>query len=235
MFSAVVDARMKQSFYVRFGKRFFDLAVAAVGLILISPLLLAAGLAVKLSSRGTVFFRQNRMGQFGRPFRIFKFRTMRAGGEAGSRLTAAGDPRITPLGAVLRWTKIDELPQLINVVLGDMSFVGPRPEVPEFVNQYTENQRKVLEVRPGVTGPSANVHEEKLLSSRDDKEVFYVTEVMPKKLDIDLRYCEDITFRTDFATLLQTFAKLSTRLNKKHENIPQQPSRARFELRPTKK
>ncbi len=235
MFCAAVDVLMKQSFYLRFGKRFFDLAVAATGLILILPLLLAAGLAVKLSSRGTVFFRQNRVGQFGRPFQMFKFRSMRVGGEAGSRLTAYGDPRITPLGAWLRWTKIDELPQLINVVLGDMSLVGPRPEVPEFVNHYTQEQRKVLEVRPGVTGPSANVHEEKLLSSCEDKEEFYVTEVLPGKLDIDLCYCGNITFRTDLATLLQTFAKLSTRLNKKYESIPQQPSRARLELRPTKK
>jgi lipopolysaccharide/colanic/teichoic acid biosynthesis glycosyltransferase len=204
---------MKQSFYLLYGKRWLDLVAVICGLIFSAPLLVVVGVAVKLSSRGPVFFRQARVGQFGRPFQIFKFRSMRDGGESGSKVTAYGDPRITPLGSWLRRTKIDEFPQLFNVLLGDMSVVGPRPEVPEFVAHYSESQRAVLNVRPGLAAPSANVHEEELLAGQEDKEKFYVTAVLPKKLEIDLLYCRNIGFMTDLQVLFRTLVKLSTKVH----------------------
>jgi lipopolysaccharide/colanic/teichoic acid biosynthesis glycosyltransferase len=224
---------MKKLFYVRIGKRCFDIASSICGIFLISPLLVSVGLAVKLSSRGPVIFRQIRVGQFGKAFRMFKFRSMRTEGEHGSKLTASGDPRVTPLGAWLRRTKIDELPQLFNVVLGDMSLVGPRPEVPEFAEQFGEKQRAILNARPGITGPSANVYEEELLADHKDIEKFYVTTVLPAKLEIDLRYCQNITFRTDLYILYQTFAKMLTRLYEPYKRVPY-PARTLFEIRAIK-
>lgn len=227
-------ANMGQSFYVAIGKRCFDLVAASSGLILISPLLLLASLAVKLSSQGPVYFRQNRVGQFGRPFRMYKFRSMRQGRETGSKLTASGDPRITAVGSWLRRTKIDELPQLFNVLLGDMSLVGPRPEVPEFVAYYSEAQRAVLRVRPGITGPSVNIHEEELLARQTDKEKFYVTAVLPSKLAIDLSYASNVAFPSDMRVLLQTMARLLRRVYEVFINAPHTDGRS-FETRTLKK
>ena len=133
-------------------------------------------------------------------------------GGQSSNLTATGDPRITQLGSWLRKTKLDELPQLLNVLLGDMSLVGPRPEVPEFTATYSEAQKAVLEVRPGITGPSANVYEEELLSRQSNKEKFYQETVLPAKLKIDLNYCENISFSHDLNVLLLTFAKIFKRI-----------------------
>jgi len=217
---AVSVLHMKTSFYPRAGKRCFDFVGASFGLLLISPFLVLVAVAVKLSSRGPIFFRQVRVGQFGRPFRILKFRSMRIGAEPGSQLTASGDPRITRFGAWLRRTKIDELPQLFNVVRGEMSLVGPRPEVPEFVSRYTLVERGVLETRPGITGPSANLYEEELLVGCENKEEFYLTTVMPKKLEVDLAYCQNITFRTDLYVLRQTFAKLLMRVYEPYKRVP---------------
>jgi len=211
---------LNESFYIRFGKRWFDGVASALGLIVLSPFLVVTAIAVKLDSPGPAFFLQTRVGQFGKLFSMFKFRSMKTGGEAGSKLTPSADPRITRLGAWLRRTKIDELPQLFNVVLGDMSLVGPRPEVPDFVAHYTKAQRAVLNARPGITGPSANVYEEELLASQQDKEYFYITTVLPAKLEIDLRYCEKIAFLSDLETLYQTFAKLLTRVYELSKHIP---------------
>jgi FlaA1/EpsC-like NDP-sugar epimerase/lipopolysaccharide/colanic/teichoic acid biosynthesis glycosyltransferase len=211
---------MKQPLYLRFGKRCFDLLGASFGLFLISPLLVLVAIAVKLSSRGPALFRQVRVGRFGRPFRIFKFRSMRIGGEPGPQLTASGDPRVTPLGAWLRRTKIDELPQLFNVVIGDMSLVGPRPEVPEFTCYYTQLQRGVLKIRPGMTGPSANLYEEELLAGREDRETFYVRTVIQEKLEIDLNYCHNLTLRADLSILYQTFVKLLMRVHARYKRTP---------------
>jgi len=194
-----------QTFYQRTGKRWLDLAFAAAGLVLLSPLLVAVAAAVRLTSPGPAFFRQQRTGQFGKPFRIFKFRSMVGSSTAkGALLTAAGDPRITPLGHWLRKSKIDELPQLLNVLAGDMSFVGPRPEVPEYTAKYTEKQRRVLLEKPGVTGPATNAHvnEEELLASQPDKEAFYLTTVLPGKLETDIAYCENIRFGEDMKLIL---------------------------------
>jgi lipopolysaccharide/colanic/teichoic acid biosynthesis glycosyltransferase len=225
---------MDQTFYLRFGKRSFDLIAAGSGLILLFPVLVPVALAVKLSSRGPVLFRQVRVGQFGRSFRIFKFRSMRIASEPGSQLTASGDPRITRVGSWLRRTKIDELPQLFNVVLGDMSLVGPRPEVPEFTSQYTQEQHAVLCARPGVTGSSVNIYEEELLAGRNDKEQFYIASILPAKLEVDLEYCRNITFRTDLHILYRTFAKLLLRVYELTVRVPQTRPTA-FEVQTSKK
>jgi lipopolysaccharide/colanic/teichoic acid biosynthesis glycosyltransferase len=134
-------------------KRTFDLVAATLGLIILSPFLLAVAASVKVSSPGPVFFRQERIGRNFAPFRIFKFRTMEVCDTPESLITIKGDPRVTPFGRFLRETKLDELPQLINVLKGEMSLVGPRPEVPEYVRQFRADYEEILRVRPGMTMP----------------------------------------------------------------------------------
>jgi lipopolysaccharide/colanic/teichoic acid biosynthesis glycosyltransferase len=200
---------MNHTFYTSVGKRALDVTLALPGLIVLLPLFLIAGAAVRITSRGPAFFRQVRVGQHEKPFRIFKFRTMYQRSESIGRegfLTAAGDPRITPVGRWLRKTKVDELPQLINVLLGEMSLVGPRPEVSAYTDTYNERQRAILAAKPGVTGPSANVHEEELIASHPDKDNFYLTTVMPAKLEIDIAYCESIHFAGDVRQIVRTVA-----------------------------
>jgi lipopolysaccharide/colanic/teichoic acid biosynthesis glycosyltransferase len=204
---------VRPTFYAKVGKRCLDLSLASAGLVLLAPLFLVVGLAVRLTSRGPAFFRQARMGQFGGAFRIFKFRTMqedRSGG--GSLLTASGDPRITRLGGWLRKTKIDELPQLINVFRGEMSLVGPRPVVFAEAAGIGDKQQIIALAKPGITGPSANVYEEELLASQPNKESFYLSTILPTKLAIDVRYCQDIRLKTDLRVLLGTLLTLARRL-----------------------
>src|SRR6266853_4051106 len=204
---------MSQAFYARTRKRIFDLVCAFSGLIVLSLPLLLVALLIRLSSHGPALFRQIRVGQFGKAFRIFKFRTMRTESTGrGAALTAAGDPRITPIGGFLRKSKIDELPQLINVLIGDMSLVGPRPEVAEYVAMYTEAQKCVLLAKPGMTGSSANVYEEEVLASHSDPEAFYLAMVLPAKLQIDLSYCESIRFGDDLRLIGTTFANILPRM-----------------------
>lgn len=201
------------SFYGAYGKRCFDLCAASLGIVAIAPILIAAGAAVAFTSAGPVFFRQERVGKDGKRFRIFKFRTMYVHREAAdSQLTASGDSRITPVGRWLRSSKIDELAQLFNVVKGEMSLVGPRPEVPKYVAAYNSAQRTVLSVRPGVTGPAANMLEEELLAGQADKERFYLTNVLPAKLAIDCAYCGNVTFRGDLRLILSTVSKVVRRI-----------------------
>ena len=217
---------MKETFYFRIGKQWFDAIAAFPALMLLSPLFLLTAMAIKLTSRGSVFFRQVRVGQFERPFRIFKFRTMTGDSRGrGALLTAAGDPRITPLGRWLRKTKIDELPQLINVAFGDMSLVGPRPEVPEYVARYTQRQKQILSVKPGITGPAANnyIDEEQLLAGRPDKEVFYLTNILPAKLERDIAYCERMEFRGDLLIIFETLAKVCSRFARLTKSPVQAP------------
>jgi lipopolysaccharide/colanic/teichoic acid biosynthesis glycosyltransferase len=191
-------------------KRAIDLIVAAIGLIVLSPLLAAIALVIKLGDRGPVFFAQDRIGRFGVPFRIYKFRTMVANAEKlGIPLTTRDDPRITRVGHWLRRTKLDELPQLWNVVKGDMSLVGPRPEVPRYVALYTVEQQQVLEVRPGITDPaSLEFFDEAHCLARSNPETAYVTSVMPQKLAINLAYLRRRTVVSDFIVLLATLRKL---------------------------
>jgi lipopolysaccharide/colanic/teichoic acid biosynthesis glycosyltransferase len=202
-------AGSKPTFYSRTGKRLFDGFVSAVGLVALSPVLATVAIAVKLTSRGPVIFSQLRTGRLGRPFRILKFRSMRQPRKGDdSLITAAGDPRVTRFGRWLRATKIDELPQLINVLLGHMSLVGPRPEVPAYTNLYSTRQQTVLLVRPGITSPEICFNEEELLAIHGDKERFYLETVLPAKLESDVSYCEQITFGRDAKIIVHTVARV---------------------------
>jgi len=186
-------------------KRSVDFVLALIGLILLLPLLLLVALMIKLDSPGPVFFRQRRVGLEGTTFRIFKFRTMVSGADQmGSRLTVKRDPRVTRVGQILRWFKIDELPQLINVVVGHMSLIGPRPEDPHFVSFYTVEQRRVLAVRPGILGPSQILGRDELEKYPDglkDTEAFYIQHILPDKLARDLAYVGTCSFWGDMVLL----------------------------------
>lgn len=170
-------------------KRLFDMVCAALGLLILSPVLLVCALLVGLTSPGGVLFRQERIGKDGVPFTIYKFRSMRKD-NAGLKISTSRDTRITSVGRVLRKTKLDELPQLWNVLKGDMSFVGPRPEVREYTDLYTPEQRQVLMVRPGITGLASIRYrnENELLTASSDPNRTYIDEVMPAKLALDLKY-----------------------------------------------
>jgi lipopolysaccharide/colanic/teichoic acid biosynthesis glycosyltransferase len=187
-------------------KRALDLCIAIPGLVMTSPLLAAAAIAIKVSSPGPVFYRGPRVGRDGREFHILKLRSMRAAAvRSGPAVTSAGDPRITRVGRVLRRTKLDELPQLWNVVRGEMSLVGPRPEDPEFVKLYTPEQRRVLSVRPGITSPtSLAFRNEEVLLAEAGGAVAYADTVMPRKLAMDLEYVEHRSFGGDLAILART-------------------------------
>jgi lipopolysaccharide/colanic/teichoic acid biosynthesis glycosyltransferase len=189
-------------------KRLFDLFVSSLALIVLSPLLFVLAILVKLDSTGPALFTQERVGRFGRPFRIHKFRTMREGGPApGYNLTVGRDPRITQLGAFLRRYKLDELPQLFDVFLGNMSFVGPRPEMSEYVAGYPEDVRKqILSVRPGITDPASIEfrNESALLAASTDPEKMYIEEILPKKLASSRRYLEGRSLLTDIHLIWET-------------------------------
>jgi len=203
---------MEPTFFALLGKTWFDVVVSSVSLLVLSPLLLLIALAVRLSSPGPALFSQIRTGLFEEPFHILKFRTMRmAPQDSGSLITVSGDPRITPLGRWLRKTKLDELPQLFNVLLGHMSLVGPRPEVPLYTSRYTELQKQVFSARPGITGPFIVFDEEELLASQPDRERFYLTAVIPAKLEVQLAYCANIRFSEDLRILFYTLAGLFRR------------------------
>jgi lipopolysaccharide/colanic/teichoic acid biosynthesis glycosyltransferase len=193
-------------------KRLFDLTLAALGLLLLSPLLLAIAAWVKLDSPGPVFFRQERVGRFGEPFRIHKFRTMVVGPAGqGPQLTVEADPRITRSGRWLRATKLDELAQLIDVVSGRMSLVGPRPEVPRYVAKYPPALRdKVLSVRPGITdfASIAFRRESELLARAADPEREYEDVVMPQKLRYAAQYVDQASFMTDLRLIGLTLKAL---------------------------
>ncbi|MFL5732389.1 MAG: sugar transferase [Chloroflexia bacterium] len=187
-------------------KRFFDVAAAVVGLVVLSPLFAAIAVAVKAQDGGPVFYRATRVGRGGKPFRLYKFRTMITNADRiGPGITAGGDPRVTRAGRWLRKTKLDELPQLINVLSGDMSLVGPRPEDPRYVALYTPEQQMVLSVRPGITSAAsvAYRHEEKMLAD-DDWEAAYRNHVMPAKIQIDLDYLARRNFWSDLSILTKT-------------------------------
>lgn len=188
-------------------KRLFDVAAAGLGLILVSPLLLITAALVRVSSPGPVLFRQTRVGRGGEPFTLLKFRTMYTDAEQrGGQLTVGRDPRVTRIGHYLRASKLDELPQLINVVRGDMSLVGPRPEVPRYVALYSEDQRRVLDVRPGITDPASVVYrnESDLMADQSDPESFYVDVLMPEKLRLNLEYQERRTLASDITVIFDT-------------------------------
>jgi lipopolysaccharide/colanic/teichoic acid biosynthesis glycosyltransferase len=188
-------------------KRLVDLTVAAAGLVLLAPLLLVVALLVRLTSPGPVFFRQERIGRGFRPFHIYKFRSMVQDAPAkGSSVTFGADPRITRVGRFLRATKLDELPQLINVLLGDMSLVGPRPEVRKYVEMFRADYEEVLRVRPGVTDPASIKfrHEAELLGRAADPEREYVERILPEKLRLAKDYVRQSSFWYDIVIILRT-------------------------------
>lgn len=192
-------------------KRVLDIVAAAAGILLVSPLLLALAVAVKRSSPGPVFYRGVRAGRGGRPFRIFKFRSMVPNAERlGGPSTSGDDPRLTPIGRVMRRYKLDELPQLLNVLTGEMSFVGPRPEVLSEVAEYTPEQRKVLELRPGITDWASiwNSHEEDVLAGAADPHQAYKALIQPTKLKLQLEYYRTCSFTVDLRILISTCIRL---------------------------
>lgn len=189
-------------------KRLFDVVASGVGLLLLSPLFLLVAIWIKLDSPGPVFYRQVRVGRYNRDFRIFKFRSMRVGADKGSLVTIGGrDPRVTCSGYFIRKFKIDELPQLINVFIGDMSLVGPRPEVRHYVDYWTKEQLRVLDVRPGITDPASIKfrNENELLEKAEDPEKYYIEIIMQEKLRLYLKYVEKHNFWYDIKLIFQTF------------------------------
>jgi lipopolysaccharide/colanic/teichoic acid biosynthesis glycosyltransferase len=188
-------------------KRLFDLVFALTGLIVLAPVFLIVALLIKLDSPGPTFYRGERVGKDGVPFAMYKFRTMVVDADRmGAALTCDGDPRVTRVGRFLRRWKIDESPQLINVLRGEMSLVGPRPEAACYVEHYTARQRRVLSVRPGITGLTQVrfPHEETLLRNSPDVAAEYVETIMPQKLDLDLEYVESQTLLLDTRLIVRT-------------------------------
>lgn len=192
-------------------KRIFDVCVSAAGLLVLSPLFFVVAILVGLTSRGGVFFLQERVGQNLRPFFIIKFRTMTAQKRGGELLlTTQNDARITAVGRVLRRLHLDELPQLLNVLKGDMSLVGPRPEVPRYVNQYTDRYLATLLIRPGITCTSSIYfrNESELLKQSENAEEYYLSHILPIKMDYNLRYLKDIGVWSDIRIIFATAASV---------------------------
>jgi lipopolysaccharide/colanic/teichoic acid biosynthesis glycosyltransferase len=188
-------------------KRIFDLTAAFVGLILTSPFLLCVAWLIKKEDSGTIFYRGERIGLFGKPFRIFKFRTMVVNAESlGGPSTSDDDHRITWVGKWLRRYKLDELPQLINVLTGDMSIVGPRPEVKRYTDMYTEEEKAILTVRPGITDWASiwNADEGAVLADKEDPEKVYLDLIRPKKLKLQMKYVREQSFRVDLKIIFLT-------------------------------
>lgn len=189
-------------------KRLFDVLVSGVGLIVLSPLFLFLAIWIKMDSKGPVFYRQVRVGRINKDFRIFKFRSMHVGADKGSLVTIGGhDSRITRSGYFIRKFKFDELPQLINVFLGDMSLVGPRPEVRHYVDYWTPEQMHVLDVRPGITDPASIKfrNENELMEKAEDPERYYIEVIMQEKIKLYLEYVDKHNFWYDLALIFKTF------------------------------
>lgn len=192
-------------------KRGFDLLFALVGLALTSPVILLVWVVIKLDDGGPIFFRQTRVGQQGRLFQIIKFRTMSVGADkVGPCITASGDRRITRIGRVLRNNKFDEIPQLWNVLKGEMSLVGPRPEVPHYVARYTSKQREVLVLRPGITDEASILFrdEESRLAAAVNPERFYIEHCLPCKIELNLAYARRANIFRDFAVIIRTISSI---------------------------
>ena len=189
-------------------KRLFDIVASGLGLIVLSPLFVVLAIWIKCDSKGPVFYRQVRVGRGNKDFHIFKFRSMRVGADKGSLVTIGGhDPRVTRSGYFIRKFKFDELPQLINVLVGDMSLVGPRPEVRHYVNYWTPEQMHVLDVRPGITDPASIKfrNENKLMEKAEDPEKYYIEVIMQEKIKLYLDYVEKHSFWYDLGLIFKTF------------------------------
>ena len=192
-------------------RRIIALTFASLSLIILSPIFLVVAICAKLQSPGPTFYKSQRIGQHGITFEMYKFRTMVANADSfGQELTAYRDPRITLIGSFLRRWKLDEIPQLINIIKGEMSIIGPRPESPYYVQYYTQNQRQILQILPGITGPSqfANRNEEEKLKGKPNPEQFYIDTLMPEKLQIDLEYIKRRNCYSDMLWVIRTILVL---------------------------
>lgn len=189
-------------------KRIFDIIASSCGLIVLSPLFLFVAIWIKLDSKGPVFYKQIRVGRHGKDFNLFKFRSMRVGSDKKGLITIGGhDPRVTRSGYFIRKYKLDEFPQLINVFIGDMSLVGPRPEVRKYVDLYTQEQLHVLDVRPGITDLASIRYrnENEILETVDNPEQYYIDVIMQDKLRINLEYVANYSFLYDIKLIFKTF------------------------------
>lgn len=189
-------------------KRLFDIVASGLGLLCLSPVFLILAVWIKCDTPGPVFYRQTRVGRYSRDFRLYKFRSMRIGADRQGLITVGGhDPRITRSGYFIRKYKLDEFPQLINVLVGDMSLVGPRPEVRKYVDLYTQEQMHVLDVRPGITDPASIRYrnENELLAQAADPDKYYIETIMPDKLRINLEYVANHSFWSDIVLIFKTF------------------------------
>src|SRR2546428_2243306 len=194
-------------------KRLFDVVVSFFSLLLVSPILLLAAIAIKLDSKGPVFFTQERVGRHFRPFHILKFRSMTQRPATSSlQITVAGNPRVTRVGRILRRSKLDELPQLFNVLRGDMSLVGPRPEVRKYVELFHSEYEEILKCRPGITDLASILYrdEERVLAAASDPEREYVERVLPEKIRLAKEYVRRSSFRSDLEVLLMTLLKVTS-------------------------
>lgn len=191
-------------------KRIFDITLSLFGLIILLPFMLIIAILIKIDSKGPVFFKQIRVTKNGKEFKIFKYRTMRVGSDKYSQITVGKDDRITKIGSFLRKYKLDEIPQLINVLIGDMSLVGPRPEVPKYVALYTDEQKEILKVRAGITDYASIEFsdENDLLASEEEPEKAYIEKIMPKKIELNKKYLSKISILTDIKIILLTIKKI---------------------------
>ncbi len=192
-------------------KRLFDISFSILGIVILSPFFVAISIIISLTSAGGAFYRQIRVGRNGKEFKLLKFRTMRVGADKSGSLTVGmRDNRITGIGYYLRKYKMDELPQLFNVLIGDMSFVGPRPEVPEYVALYDSEQKQVLTVKPGITDFASIVYSEEneLLANAENPRELYINRIMPAKLKLNLRYIKEMSLSTDVKVILKTIGKI---------------------------
>lgn len=190
-----------------FFKRLFDILISLILLILLSPIMIIIAIAIKLDSKGPVFFRQKRITQYGKVFRIFKFRTMVENAEKlGSQVTVSNDPRVTKIGGFIRKYRIDEFPQLLNVLFGDMTFVGTRPEVKKYVDAYTNEMLATLLLPAGITSEASIKYkdEQRLLSSSADADKTYIEEILPEKMKYNLRGIEKTSIKYDLSIMLAT-------------------------------
>lgn len=193
-----------------FLKRLFDIVASFCGIVILFPLIVIVSILIKLTSKGPVLFKQVRVTKNGRLFKIYKFRTMRENSEGDKQITVGNDSRITGVGHILRKTKLDELPQLFNVLKGEMSLVGPRPEVPKYVELYTEEQREILKVSAGITDYASIYfsNESELLGEAENPEEFYIKKIMPYKIELNKKYIKEIGIVTDIKLIILTILKI---------------------------
>lgn len=205
------DEVMSKKKCTLFFKRAFDIVASFLGLVILLVPFLIVAIVIKCTSKGPVFFRQERVGKGGKTFRIFKFRTMVVDAEKkGLQITVGKDSRVTGIGKFLRKTKLDELPQLINVFIGQMSFVGPRPEVPHYVEMYNDYQRNILRIKPGITELASIVYrdENEVLAQSENPEQTYINEIMPKKIELNMEYMQKMSFWYDIKLIFKTFGAI---------------------------